>query len=151
METCACKPDGYFFIKQRFWPATPAFPRMAFTFQFMDLLKSLFIESQTSVSSFCASISNLTPPFLKLLNDVGDFDNFTIIIIRMYYAAQTIIKLNWLVILLLLKKNPSLSLVLITILLRHPLYVWLSKQMSFIQQGRDLLKALQGESFEEYR
>ena len=66
IELCACKPDVFFFVKQRLWPSTPSFPRIAFEFKFMDLLESFFLESQVSVSSFCASMTLLAPPLQRI-------------------------------------------------------------------------------------
>eukprot|EP00794_Sanderia_malayensis_P000873 gene873-168_t len=61
-----------FFVKQRLWPATSKLPRLAFTFEFMDLLESFFLESQVSVTSFCAAITLLTPPLMKLASNEKD-------------------------------------------------------------------------------
>eukprot|EP00794_Sanderia_malayensis_P001386 gene1384-1526_t len=72
MEVCSCKPDAFFFVKQRLWPATSKLPRLAFTFEFMDLLESFFLESQVSVTSFCAAITLLTPPLMKLASNEKD-------------------------------------------------------------------------------
>ena len=66
IELCACKPDVFFIVKQRLWPSTPSFPRIAFEFKFMDLLESFFFESQVSVSSFCASMTLLAPPLQRI-------------------------------------------------------------------------------------
>eukprot|EP00794_Sanderia_malayensis_P001882 gene1882-2128_t len=44
----------------------------AFTFEFMDLLESFFLESQVSVTSFCAAITLLTPPLMKLASNEKD-------------------------------------------------------------------------------
>ena len=66
IELCGCKPDVFFFVKQRLWPSTPSFPRIGFEFKFMDLLESFFLESQISVSSFCASITLLVPPLQRI-------------------------------------------------------------------------------------
>ena len=71
MELCCCKPDLYFFIKERLWPSTPTLPRMAYKVEFMDLLEGFFYESQVSVTSFCASIRLQTSKSLKSCVDVS--------------------------------------------------------------------------------
>lgn len=53
---CNCIPDGIILIKNGLWPVSPTAPTVALQLELMAHLKSLFLEAQLSLNSFCNSI-----------------------------------------------------------------------------------------------
>ena len=43
---CDCEPLAVTLVKAHLWPATPQYPKFAFTFKFLDLAEALLLECQ---------------------------------------------------------------------------------------------------------
>ena len=56
---CSCKCDALKLIGFNYWPGTPVYPRVAFTFEFMDLLEALLLECHVAVQDFTQAWSYL--------------------------------------------------------------------------------------------
>lgn len=53
---CSCHSETKTFFKLGLFPATPKHPKMAFTFQFLDLLEAMVLECQVSLQDFVGAI-----------------------------------------------------------------------------------------------
>ena len=51
LHCCDCEPD---MVRARMWPASPQFPRLAFSFEMMDWVEALLLECPVAVKEFCA-------------------------------------------------------------------------------------------------
>ena len=53
---CECEPISVTMVRARIWPASPQYPRLAFTFELMDLLEALLLECHVAVKDFCGAL-----------------------------------------------------------------------------------------------
>ena len=43
-------------VRARMWPASPQYPRLAFSFEMMDWVEALLLECQVAVKEFCGAL-----------------------------------------------------------------------------------------------
>lgn len=53
---CECEPVAVAMARARIWPATPQYPRLAFTFDLLDLVEALLLECHVAVKDFCGAL-----------------------------------------------------------------------------------------------
>ncbi|XP_065906279.1 uncharacterized protein [Dysidea avara] len=64
---CSCKCDALKLIGFNYWPGTPVYPQVAFTFEFLDLLEALLLECHVAVQDFTQAWSYLvTKKLIKM-------------------------------------------------------------------------------------
>ena len=51
--------------RARMWPASPPFPRLAFSFDLLDWVEALMLECQVAVREFCGALIFKCPYILK--------------------------------------------------------------------------------------
>lgn len=56
MVTCDCEPLPITLVRARLWPATPLFPKYAFTFGLLDWAEALLLECHVSLKDFCNAL-----------------------------------------------------------------------------------------------
>ena len=56
LHCCECEPVTVTMVRARLWPATPRFPRLAFSFDLLDWVEALLLECQVAVRDFCGAL-----------------------------------------------------------------------------------------------
>lgn len=63
---CKCEEEATTLVRYRLWPASPARPVLAFTFDLLDRCESLLLECQVALSDFVASLRVNLPWYEQL-------------------------------------------------------------------------------------
>ena len=58
---CNCEPVSITLARARLWPATPKNPKLAFTFDLLNLVEALMLECQVSLKDFCYALRYYSP------------------------------------------------------------------------------------------
>lgn len=58
---CNCEPTAVTMVKARLWPASPSFPKLAFTFELLEWAEALMLECQVALGDFCKALQFLSP------------------------------------------------------------------------------------------
>ena len=58
---CSCEGLSVTLARARLWPATPANPKLAFTFELLNLVEAMMLECQVSLKDFCEALKFLCP------------------------------------------------------------------------------------------
>ena len=66
---CECEPVAVTMARARIWPASPQFPRLAFTFDLLDWLEALLLECQVSVKEFYGALLFKCPHLIKKVRE----------------------------------------------------------------------------------
>lgn len=53
---CDCEPLAVALVRARLWPASPRFPKYAFSFDLLDWAEALLLECQVSLKDFCNAL-----------------------------------------------------------------------------------------------
>ena len=53
---CNCEALAVTLMRAQLWPATPHYPRYAFSFQLLDLAESLLLECHVALKDFCEAL-----------------------------------------------------------------------------------------------
>ncbi len=53
---CDCEPLPITLVRARLWPATPSYPKYAFTFSLLDWAEALLLECHVSLKDFCSAL-----------------------------------------------------------------------------------------------
>ena len=53
---CDCEPLSLTLVRARLWPATPQFPKYAFSFDLLDWAEALLLECHVSLKDFCEAL-----------------------------------------------------------------------------------------------
>ena len=53
---CDCEPLPITLVRARLWPATPTYPKYAFTFSLLDWAEALLLECHVSLMDFCSAL-----------------------------------------------------------------------------------------------
>ena len=48
-------------VRARLWPATPKYPRLAFSFELLDLAEALLLECQVALKDLCKALQFMGP------------------------------------------------------------------------------------------
>ena len=56
LHCCDCEPVTVTIVRARMWPASPQYPRLAFSFEMMDWVEALLLECQVAVKEFCGAL-----------------------------------------------------------------------------------------------
>ena len=56
---CPCEGNAITLIKCRYWPGTPLNPKIAFSFDILDMLQALLLECQVAVQDFTQAMTYL--------------------------------------------------------------------------------------------
>jgi len=57
-------------VRARLWPATPQFPRLAFTFELLDWAEALLLECQVALQDLCRALHFKCPRIAVKRKDV---------------------------------------------------------------------------------
>lgn len=68
--SCSCEPLAVTMIRAKLWPATPHYPKYAYSFKLLDLAESLLLECQVALKDFCQALYFLCPYSVKQRRDV---------------------------------------------------------------------------------
>ena len=64
---CACSSVAETLVKNKFFPATPKHPRLAFSFTLFDILEACMLECQVALKDFVAALDFLSSaPMFKV-------------------------------------------------------------------------------------
>ena len=67
---CQCEPVAVTMVRARLWPATPQFPRLAFTFELLDWAEALLLECQVALQDLCKALCFKCPCIaIKVCNE----------------------------------------------------------------------------------
>ncbi len=77
IQFCGCESQVATLTRHRLWPSAPKVPLFAYSYDFLDLVKSLRLECQTSVYSIVQAFK-LCHSFGPFLQQVSYFINCTI-------------------------------------------------------------------------
>ncbi len=58
---CNCESFPLALVRARIWPATPKYPKLAFSFDLLNLFESLMLECQVSLKDFCQALKYYCP------------------------------------------------------------------------------------------
>lgn len=58
---CDCEPLAETLVRARLWPASPHYPRYAFSFDLLDWAEALLLECQVALKDFCQALSFRCP------------------------------------------------------------------------------------------
>lgn len=56
---CHCEDEAVVLTRQRIWPSSPKRPQIGYSFHFMELMRSLMLESHVSIKGFLNAYSNM--------------------------------------------------------------------------------------------
>ena len=59
MEFCQCEDEAISIIRHRMWPSSPKKPQAAYSFHFMEMMRSLMLESHVSIKSYLEAYTNM--------------------------------------------------------------------------------------------
>ena len=62
---CSCEPLAVTLVRAKLWPATPHYPKYAYSFKLLDLAESLLLECQVALKDFCQALYFLCPYSIK--------------------------------------------------------------------------------------
>ena len=65
LHCCDCEPVTVTMVRARMWPASPQYPRLAFSFEMMDWVEAILLECQVAVKEFCGAL------YFKCPNVIG--------------------------------------------------------------------------------
>ena len=69
---CQCEPVAVTMVRARLWPATPQFPRLAFTFELLDWAETLLLECQVALQDLCKALYFKCPRIVvKVCKETG--------------------------------------------------------------------------------
>ena len=72
---CESEKEPVSLIRHRLWPASPVKPKVAFTFDLLDWLEALQLESHLSTKGFCNGLRWRNPKYTKnLVSYVRHYD-----------------------------------------------------------------------------
>ena len=54
--SCDGEPFPVSLVRARLWPASPSFPKYAFTFRLLDWAEALLLECHVSLKDFCSAL-----------------------------------------------------------------------------------------------
>ena len=54
--SCDCEPFPVVLVRARVWPASPSFPKYAFTFCVLDWAEALLLECHVSLKDCCSAL-----------------------------------------------------------------------------------------------
>ena len=81
--SCECEPLALTLARAQLWPASPTYPRYAFSFSLLDWAESLLREFQVALKDFCHTLY-FRCPFKILSMDPLQLIATSIIIINRY-------------------------------------------------------------------
>ena len=58
---CDCEPTVVTMVRARLWPASPRFPKLAFTFELLEWAEALLLECQVALGDFCKALHFKSP------------------------------------------------------------------------------------------
>ena len=58
-------------VRARMWPASPQFPRLAFSFELMDWVEALLLECQVAVKEFCGALYFKCPYVIRMFYSIS--------------------------------------------------------------------------------
>ena len=53
---CECEATAVTMVRARLWPASPRFPKLAFTFEVLEWAEALLLECQVPLGDFCKAL-----------------------------------------------------------------------------------------------
>lgn len=56
LQCCECEPVTVSMARARMWPASPQYPRLAFTFDLLDWVEALLLECHVALKDFCGAL-----------------------------------------------------------------------------------------------
>ena len=56
---CPCQGNAITLIKCQYWPGTPLNPKIAFSFELLDMLQALLLECRVAVQDFTQAVGYL--------------------------------------------------------------------------------------------
>ncbi len=95
VTSCDCEPLAVALVRARLWPATPQFPKYAFSFDLLDWAEALLLECHVSLKDFCSALYFRCPysveKVVAVIYSIHFYIHYSVVIFLLFFICLNVL------------------------------------------------------------